>query len=193
MVVTAEDVAAWVKAKLLDQTPVTAPRPHPMTKAYSTKPADGYKVVKPRFWVVPASSHRDVTATESLHYWLDRGMWGFYESTPLRTALDPGDSVAFYATGTGVVAHARVAAKAMTLVQPSEWPEPNPQTKQVYKLPLVNVTWLEKPVEITQTVRAGLEAFQGKSRTSSWSWLVQTTRLLAEGDFLQLIGSPPGV
>lgn len=115
-------------------------------------------------------------------------MCGFYESTPSRTAIEPGDFVAFYATGNGVVAYARVAAKAATLLANEEWPEPQAPTKQVYKLPLIDVIWLAKPLAVTHQVRATLEAFKGKNPDSNWAWLVQTTRRLTSGDFKRLTG-----
>lgn len=118
-------------------------------------------------------------------------MWGFYESTTARLALEPGDFVAFYAAGQGVAAHARVGAKAVTLLQPHDWPEPHPQGKRVYRLPLTDVMWLEKPLVITEAVRAQLEAFRGKRPNGNWAWLVQTTRRLTRGDFKLLTGQEP--
>ncbi len=186
LAVTVEDVAAWAKAKLLGQTSAPAPVLYPPIGTEA--PIGSSKLGEPRYWMVPASSKAGETAVQSLHHWLDKGMWGFYESTPSRSALDVGDRVAFYATGVGVVGHALVAAKAMTLLPANEWPEPHAQTKQVYKLALAEVTWLKQPLAITAVVRGSLEAFKGKNPSSNWAWLVQTTRRLTRDDFQRLIG-----
>jgi hypothetical protein len=77
------------------------------------------------------------------------------------------------------------------LVTPSEWPEPHPQEKPVYKLPLGEVTWLRSPLEITAKVRTDLDAFKGRSAEANWSWLVQTTRRLTATDFRRLTRQAP--
>jgi len=180
--VTPEDVATWFKGKLLDAVP---PSPAPPVQ---TPPAPGAagKAAEASYWMVPASGHAGVTAEQSVKAWLGHDMWGFWESTPGRKSIRAGDGIAFYATGKGVVAYAVITAEPNLLIQPSEWPEPVPQTKPVYKVPLRQVTWLKSPNKVDAAARSELDAFQGRDPNGNWSWLVQTTRRLSEADFRRL-------
>jgi len=97
-----------------------------------------------------------------------------------RTRLKAGDRICFYASGTGVIAHATVASapskKRRNRVRHSE--------KYPYVFELKNAKlYLDKPVVIDQALRAKLKAFEGRDPQKSWAWLVQGTRALSEGDF----------
>jgi hypothetical protein len=76
-----------------------------------------------------------------------------------------------------------MAGGADTLVAAAEWPEPTPPEHDVYKLPLSQISWLPAPRPIDNTVRAKLEAFEGKSPDANPGWLVQTTSRLSAHDF----------
>lgn len=196
--VGAEDISSWFKGKLLEAPPIPAAgSPMPAT---ATPPSGGTTmasagvatsaapVTNKGHWMVPASAHSGVTAEQSLRHWLDSGKWGFWESTPGRKSVHTGDLMAFYAAGKGVLAFAEVAGDANLLVAPDEWPEPVPQDKPVYKVPLKNVKWLSAPNKVDAQLRSSLEAFAGRDVNGNWSWLVQTTRRLSAHDFQKLTG-----
>jgi hypothetical protein len=197
--VSPEDIAAWAKAKLMEPTPAPTPELYhpvppslPMPMVTRDTAASGASDAGPtRYWMLPASRRKGLTAAQCLKYWLDSGKWGLYESTPQRTAIKPGDRIAFYATSKGVVARATAAGSVSVLITADEWPEPTHMDKPVYRLPLSAVEWLSSPVAITPQVRSELEAFQGKNVEASWSWLVQTTRQLSKSDFERLTTDNP--
>ncbi|MBA2633953.1 MAG: type I restriction enzyme HsdR N-terminal domain-containing protein [Chloroflexi bacterium] len=193
--VGAEDIASWFKGKLLEPLPIPAAAPPaevPPTPVAAVAMAGVAETSGPgatkSHWMVPASGHSGVTAEQSLHNWLDSGKWGFWESTPGRKSIHAGDLMAFYAAGTGVVAYAEVTGDANLLVAPDEWPEPVPQDKPVYKVPLKDVKWLPSPNKIDAQLRSSLDAFTGRDVNGVWFWLVQTTRRLSAHDFLRLTG-----
>ncbi len=198
--VGAEDIASWFKAKLLEPLPIPAGNP-PATvtpaalasatvanAGVTTTSASAPTTADKTHWLAPASGYAGTTAVQSLHHWLDSGKWGFHESTPGRKSVQTGDLIAFYASGTGVVAYAEIAGDANLPVAPDEWPEPVPQERPVYKVPLKDVKWLPAPNKIDAQLRSSLEAFTGRNVNGNWSWLVQTTRRVSPKDFLKLTG-----
>lgn len=48
------------------------------------------------------------------------------------------------------------------LVAPEDWPEPVPQDKPVYKVPVKDVKWLPSPNKIDAQLRSSLDAFAGR-------------------------------
>jgi len=193
---TTEDVAAWFKGKLLEAPPVPSSAPAQMPVYAESpgvyKPDAGPAVAAVNHWLVPAGARPKITGEESLKYWLGKGLWGFWESTPGRKSVLTGDRIAFYTSDKkrrAVVAHARVVGEADLLVEAHEWPEPVPQDKPVYKVPLTDVQWLPNPIKLTElAVRARLDAFQTADPARPWGWFVVTTRRVSEADFLRLIG-----
>lgn len=179
---TPEDIATWFKGKLLEAAPLPSPGQPPPAIPLGGDPATAI----PSHWMVPASGHAGISAEESLKAWLGKDMWGFWESTPGRKSIREGDWIAFYAAGKGVLAFAQVAGDPNLLIQPAEWPEPVPQDKPVYKLPLLGVTWLAAANKIDAQTRSQLDAFRGREENRNWSWLVQTTRRLSSADFKRL-------
>jgi Type I restriction enzyme R protein N terminus (HSDR_N) len=180
---TQEDVATWFKGKLLEAVPIPSPKPPPPAASTGGALASSSR---PNYWMAPASSRPGMSAEQALKAWLGKGMWGFGESTPGRKSIRAADWIAFYATGTGVVAYAQVTGEANLLVQPSEWPESIPQSGPTYKIPLRDVTWLPNRNRIDAQARSQLDAFQGRDPNGNWSWLVQTTRRLSQADFNRL-------
>ncbi|GIW70818.1 MAG: hypothetical protein KatS3mg102_0360 [Planctomycetota bacterium] len=59
-------------------------------------------------WLTPVSGDADSSAAEKIQRLLSEGVYAFGDRTPHRTRIQAGDWIAFYASGTGVVAHARV-------------------------------------------------------------------------------------
>ncbi|MGC8839403.1 MAG: hypothetical protein ACP5UM_13415 [Anaerolineae bacterium] len=112
-------------------------------------------------------------------------VYGFGEKTPGRKHLKPGDWMCFYATGVGVVAHARVATPPRQEHHPAiRHPEDYPWVFQVKDVRL----YLDAPVVIDHALRSQLDAFQGRDLEKSWAWFVQATRRLTRHDFDLLTG-----
>lgn len=170
--VSDEEVARWFQSQLGAAPPPPPPSP------------------EVTYWLFPAKGRADADAVTVLHEWLDRSMWGLYESTAGRKRVKAGDWVCFYAGNVGVVAYARVARTADAAVPSQEWPEPSPPLQPVYKLPLTDVRWLPEPVKLDERCRVALDAFKGKARDRAWGWFVHTTSKLTLHDFELLTGQP---
>jgi len=143
-----------------------------------------------RCWLIPAGRRNGIEAIDYLKMWLGRGYWALGERTPGRKAIQPGDRVCFYASRLNqIVAYADVLGKIDTPVSLDEWPEPDPQSAVLYKLPLAGVTWLQPPTQLDLALRTTLDAFKGKKPAGNWSFLVQTTRRVSPDDFKRLVGA----
>jgi Type I restriction enzyme R protein N terminus (HSDR_N) len=200
--VTPEQVAAWIQARLESPsstgvrpntptpTPASvsvslAPKPSPAQPTRPSKPSGG----EPSYWIIPAGAREGISAAEYLHMWLPRGYWGFRKRTPGRRVIRDGDYLCFYASKDGqILAFAEVSGTLDQLVSESEWPEPNPRTEPVYKVPIVNLIWLEEPVTLDAGLRNRLDVFADKGPNPPWSWLVQTTHRITPADFKRLTG-----
>lgn len=194
---TTEEIAAWAKAKLAEPLPALPIQSWAATSTSTeTVPGKAPKATDINsgmsFWLSPAGASKGLAPLESLRCWLNSGKWGFWENTPNRSSVKPGDRIAFYANKKGVAAWATVAAAANLLVTPDEWPEPSPQDRPVYKLPLQDIHWLPTPREINVDLRKQLDAYQGKKVDGNWSWFVQATHAVTGADFERLIGTKTG-
>jgi hypothetical protein len=111
-------------------------------------------------------------------------VYGYGERTPGRKDLTPGDQIAFYATGEGVVAHADVASRPDEKANPENY-LPTPDAEEYpYIFTLRDpVLYLEEPVVINQSLRGELDAFEGRDLSKAWSWFVQSSREVSEHDF----------
>ncbi len=141
---------------------------------------------QPQFWLTPVRSMGDVSAEECIRKLVgEYGIYAFGERTPGRKHIRVGDWICFYATSTGVVAHAQVAS------EPEYDPDPrllNPE-KYPYRFTVTNPQlYLENPRVIDLAVRQRLDAFQGKNPNHAWAWFVQATRRLTKHDFELLTG-----
>ncbi len=136
---------------------------------------------EPGYGLAPVRGEVGETAAEVIGRVVGRGqVYAFGENTPGRKHLKPGDWMCFYATGTGVVAHARVASAPQKERHPSiRHPEDYPW---VFHLKEVHL-YLENPVIIDRTLRERLDAFQGRDLSKNWAWFVQATRRLTRHDF----------
>lgn len=185
--VSAEAIVQWFRSQLA--SPVTSPLPTQFdpTAPHTTILVEtkvGFGTNSDRgYWVLPAGERLDITAMDTLKAMLAKNIWGMYKSTPGRKRLKGGDCVAFYAAKVGVVATAEVAAPADQLLPKQELPKGLDVPEPVYRVPLRKVHWLRHPVPIDESVRAQLDAFQGKPTTGVWSWFIQTTRQVSEHDF----------
>lgn len=136
---------------------------------------------EPAFWLTPIRSDAEETAEEGVRKLVaQEGIYAFGERTPGRKHLKPGDWICFYASGTGVVAHARVASK------PKNEPHPKLRNPDLYpwtfKVDSVKL-YLDDPVVIDIEMRERLKYFEGRDLSRPWAWFVQGTRRLGEADF----------
>jgi hypothetical protein len=133
------------------------------------------------YWLTPVKADDVQTAEEVIGNLVgNKGIYAFGERTPGRRHLKPGDGICFYATGNGVIAHAKVAS----------FPEkkPNPAVRDPERYPWVfNLKdvkiYLENPIVIDAALRAKLDAFAGRDPNTSWAWFVQATRKISNHDF----------
>lgn len=176
-----EGVVQWVRGQLVPNIAVVAPKVQ-ATPVYQPRPHA--PDTGPRYWLFPCGAADDgAKPVEQLHRWLDRGFWGFYKSTGGRLKLTAGDYVCFYASKVGIVATARMAGPADTVVSPTDWPEPYPMKVDTYKVPLRDIAWLPAARPITIAVRAKLDAFQDRDLDANPGWFVQSTSTLSPHDF----------
>lgn len=137
-----------------------------------------------QYWISPVKSDEEQTAEETIRTLLGEAKiyaWG--ERTPGRTYLKPGDCICFYATGKGVVAHAKVASAPEHKQHPRvRHPARYPWVFQIKDPQL----YLDEPVVIDAALRAQLDAFRDKDLNRSWAWFVQATRRISQHDFEML-------
>lgn len=68
--------------------------------------------VESAYWLTPVKSDEIETAEQAIQNLIGRErIYAFGERTPGRKDLRPGDWIAFYASGNGVVAHAKVLTR----------------------------------------------------------------------------------
>ena len=133
------------------------------------------------YWLTPVKADDIQTAEEVIETLVGKkGIYAFGDRTPGRKHLKPGDGICFYATGNGVIAHAKVAS--------SPERKPNPAVRDserypwVFKLEGIKIH-LDKPIVIDAALRAKLDAFEGRDLNTSWAWFVQATRMISAHDF----------
>jgi len=133
------------------------------------------------YWLTPVKSNERRTAEEAIQTLVGREhIYAFGENTPGRKHVKPGDGICFYATGKGVVAHAKIISAPERKPHPQVMePERYPWTFRLGEVEL----YLNIPIVINAAMRSSLDAFGGKDLTTPWAWFVQGTRRLTEHDF----------
>lgn len=137
------------------------------------------------YWLTPVKSTEEESAEECIKSLVGQEkIYAFGERTPGRKHLKPGDWICFYATTTGVVAHARITSR------PEK--QPHPKVRQPERYPWIfgldnAKLYLTEPVVIDASLRANLDAFQNRDPNKNWAWFVQSTCRLTEHDFQVLI------
>jgi hypothetical protein len=132
------------------------------------------------YLLTPVASEEGISAEETIRSLLDQGVYVFGDRTTGRKDLKPGDRIAFYESGKGVVASAQVASNAENrriafAKNPDRFP---------WAFKVINVQYFfDDPVFIDATVRLQLNAFSGKDPQSPWSWFVQGTKKITEHDY----------
>jgi hypothetical protein len=169
------DPVVDLMARLVAEAPENVPA-SPLT--HEEPPADRHEGV---YWLTPVASDDEQRAEEVIQTLVgDSSIYAFGERTPGRGKLKPGDWMCFYASGKGVVAHARV----------SSMPEKKPHRKVRHadKYPWVfrlgqAVLYLDMPLVIDFETRTKLDAFKDRDANKPWAWFVQGTRAITEHDF----------
>lgn len=146
-----------------------------------TTPELPVEEIEPAYWLTPVRSDEEQTAEEVIQTLVGQErIYAFGERTPGRKHLKPGDWICFYATGKGVVGHARVVST------PEKKPHPAVRNPEMY--PWVfhldeAQLYLEEPVVIDAALRSSLDAFRDRDPNTPWAWFVQATRKVTEHDF----------
>ncbi len=139
------------------------------------------------YWLASVKSVEEESAEECIQSLVGKeGIFAFSERAPGRKHLKPGGWLCFYASGIGVVAHARVSSSPEKMPHRRvRHPEKYPWTFSVDNVRL----YLEKPVVVDSSLRSRLDAFEGRDPDAPWSWFVLGTRNISERDFNTLIRS----
>lgn len=137
------------------------------------------------YWLTSVKSDEKGTAEDTIKLLVGKEhIYAFGEGTPGRKLIKPGDWICFYATGKGVIAHAKIVSKPENKPHSSlRHPDKYPWT---FRLDNV-VLYPDTPVVISAAARNSLDAFQGRDPNTPWAWFVQATHKLTEHDFNLLI------
>jgi hypothetical protein len=133
------------------------------------------------YWLTPVRGDADQTAEACIQSLVgDERVYAFGDRTPGRGHIKPGDRICFYATGKGVVAHARVTSRPVN--------RPHPAVHDSERYPWVfevsdATLYLSEPVVIDATLRSQLDAFPDRDPGKAWAWFVQATRSISQHDF----------
>jgi hypothetical protein len=134
-------------------------------------------------WLTPVKSSDDETAEECIERLVGKGhYYAFGKRTAGRRHMKAGDSIAFYATTKGVVAHATLSS-----------PPQEKQRPEGSAFPWVcslkdALLYLDTPVAIDAKLRQQLDAFKGRNPEQGWAWFVQATRKVSLRDYGLLTG-----
>jgi len=135
-----------------------------------------------KYYLTPVASDDTYTAEECIKKLLGVGIYAVSEKS-LGRKVKPGDWICFYATATGVVAHARVKSSPVQKHHPLvKHPEKYPY---VFEVDSVSI-YTENPVVLSAELRAKLDAFQGRDPSKRWAWFVQGTGRVTKHDFMLL-------
>lgn len=131
------------------------------------------------YWIISAKERDSIVR-------LVKGekIWAFGNNTGGRSSLKTGDSVCFYLSKKGIVAHAKVASPpSYQLHQAVKTPEKYPWVFQLTEVK----TYIDTPIALTKDKRTQLDAFRGKTQDSTWGWFVQGSHTITQDDFYKII------
>jgi len=136
------------------------------------------------YWMTPVKSDEESTAEETIRELVgEEKIYAFGERTPGRKHIKPGDWICFYATGKGVVAHARVSSSP----EKKRHRRVRHRDRYPWVFDLDNTAlYLDDPVVIDADLRARMPLFEGRDLSKAWAWFVQSTRRIKERDFTVL-------
>ena len=133
------------------------------------------------YWLTPVRSTEQETAEACVEKLVGKEhIYAFGEKTPGRKGIKPNDWICFYASGKGVVAHARVTSSPKKEPHSKVTnPERYPWTFSLDKARL----YLSNPVVLDAAARNQLDAFKSRDPNNPWSWFVQATHPITKKDF----------
>ena len=133
------------------------------------------------YWLTSVKSDEKGTAEDTIKLLVGKEhVYAFGDGTPGRKMIKPGDWICFYATGKGIIAHAKIVSKPENKPHRSlRHPDKYPWTFQLDKA----ILYPNAPVVISAEARNNLDAFQGRDPNTPWAWFVQATHKLTEHDF----------
>jgi len=177
------ELLSRLAARSVDATP---PDVHPGSEPPTPIPAAPDLERQASYWISPVKDMDSESALECVQRLVGRHqIYALSSGSHARTSIQVGDWICFYASGTGVVAHAQVASA------PEQEPRPEIRDPEGYPwtFPLAKVSlYVDRPVVFDAVLRARLEAFQGRDPTAPWSWIVLGTRQLNRHDFMVVTG-----
>lgn len=141
--------------------------------------------VNQSWWLTPVSDKGEMTSKQVIYRLVGQEqIYGYRKSTPGRKDLSPGDGIAFYASGEGVVAHAEVATRPEEKEEPDSYlPVPDAEDfPYIFRL-RDPVLYLDEPMAIDRELRGKLEEFEDRDLSKAWSWFVQSSREVSRHDF----------
>ncbi len=148
----------------------------------TNEPSSEPEGIDVKYYLTPVAPDETCTAEECIKKLLGAGIYAVSENS-LGRKVKPGDWICFYATATGVVAHARVKSPPVQKYHPLIMhPE---KYSYVFELDSVSI-YTENPVVLSAELRAKLDAFQGRDPSKRWGWFVQGTGRVTKHDFMLL-------
>lgn len=178
------DLMARLAAQPLDNE-ICKERPSEPKTSETSPPSIIKEKVEAAYWLTPVKADDIQTAEEVIEALVDKErIYAFGERTPGRKHIKPGDGICFYATGNGVIAHAKVASSPEKI--PNKAVRDSEKYPWVFKLEDAKI-YLENPIVIDAALRVKLDAFEGRNPNTSWAWFVQATRKITGHDFQVLV------
>lgn len=180
---TVDPVVSLITRLVAQQTsePTVEVRPEPPVQIEEAPEPTRLSSDETAYWLTPVKGDEEQTAEEVLQTLLGQeGIYAFGERTPRRKELKAGDRMCFYATGKGVVAHARVGSVPRKQRHPSV--RHSDKYPWVFKVQDVRL-YLDEPIAVDAEMRSQLEAFKERDLNKAWAWFVQATRRLTKQDF----------
>ena len=148
----------------------------------TNEPSSESEGIDVKYYLTSVASDDTCTAEECIKKLLGAGIFAVSKNS-LGRKVKPGDWICFYATATGVVAHARVKSPPVQKHHPLvKHPEKYPY---VFEVDSVTI-YTENPVVLSAELRAKLNAFQGRDPSKPWAWLVLGTQRVTKHDFMLL-------
>lgn len=141
------------------------------------------------YWIAPVKSYEEETAEERILKLVgEKKIYAFGEKTAGKKSLRPGDWICFYASGNGVIAHAKAISAPIKSLEPGvynleEYP-------WIFRLDNIKL-YLDEPIILSVDLRSELDAFKNRNSREAWSWFVLTTRKISEHDFKILTKQEP--
>ena len=146
----------------------------------------GWAPSQTRFWLSPVGTRGDLSPLDVVRRTVGCERFGFSRDAIQQMRLRPGDRLAFYASGEGIVAEAAVAERPFHADDPDEALGIPDAEGFPFVVPLEAAALYEEPVELTQDVRRRLDAFADKAASTTWGWFVVTVRELTPADYRAL-------